>query len=606
MCGIVGWVDWQRDLNRESQTLDRMTATLAPRGPDAEGIWTAERAAFGHRRLAVIDIAGGAQPMVVPGGGGRPVALTYSGEVYNFGELRHTLRGKGHRFTTESDTEVVLRSYVEWGERCVDRFNGIFAFAIWDDAEQQLFLARDRLGVKPLYYSVYPGGLLFASEVKALLAHPVLSAQVDAEGLAELLSLNQTPGHAVFRGINSLRPGTTIKFDRRGCRAHTYWRLESKAHSDSFSNTAAAVRDLLDNTVEMQLVSDVALGSLLSGGLDSSVLTAFASRTLARKSMSPLPTYDIDHQNSEEYFEPSIWRHDLDRPFARMMAQHAGTEHHEITLDTADIFTTQHEIMVAKDIPGFGAALASLHVLFKRVRQDCTVVLSGEAADEVFGGYAYFHHDHLINRAALPWAPPPEIIDVLSRQFQDHVQPQKYVDGRYHEALAEVPTLSGETRSEARIRELSYLSLTRFVPILLDNKDRLSMSTGLEVRVPYCDHRLVQYVWDLPWAMKSHAGQPKGLLREATRGLLPEQITNRRKSGFPTAVDPAYQAQLRVRLEDEFNTANSPLTSILDREKALLMLDKDSPEQGVWRALDALSYLLQIADWIRTYRVEVI
>ncbi|HHW14009.1 MAG TPA: asparagine synthase (glutamine-hydrolyzing), partial [Firmicutes bacterium] len=335
MCGITGWIDWERDLTGEEERaiLERMTETLAARGPDAAGSWVSLHAALGHRRLIVVDPAGGEQPMVRHKGE-KTCVLVYNGELYNTLDLRRDLESRGYAFRGHSDTEVLLLSYLEWGEDCVERLNGIFAFAVWDEAAQRLFLARDRLGVKPLFYAERGKALLFGSELKALLAHPAVEPVLDAEGLAEIFALgpSHTPGHGVFQGIRELRPGWCAAYDWRGLRLRQYWRLESRPHEDDLETTVRRVRELLEDTVERQLVSDVPLCTLLSGGLDSSAVTAFAARAYAREGRPPLDTYSVDYAGNGRYFQPTYFQPDTDGPWIERVSALLGTRHHQIVL----------------------------------------------------------------------------------------------------------------------------------------------------------------------------------------------------------------------------------------------------------------------------------
>jgi asparagine synthase (glutamine-hydrolysing) len=256
MCGITGWVSFDRDLSRDRVAIDAMTETMACRGPDAVGLWSDRHAALGHRRLAVIDLPGGAQPMSVSTPNG-DVVMVYSGEVYNFTELRDELIAKGQRFHTSSDTEVVLRAYLQWGEALAERLNGMYAFAIWDARVRKLVMIRDRMGIKPFYFYRIPDGVLFGSEPKAILANPIAKRIVDLDGLRELLVPVKTPKQAIWRGMNEVEPGTIVTVAENGIREHAYWRLDSKLHTDDRQTTVVRVRELLDDIVSRQLVADV-------------------------------------------------------------------------------------------------------------------------------------------------------------------------------------------------------------------------------------------------------------------------------------------------------------------------------------------------------------
>ena len=567
MCGITGWVDFGRDLRAERDTIEAMTSTMICRGPDAAGVWCSPHAAIGHRRLSVIDLQCGDQPMRAPGAD--DVVLTFSGEIYNFTELRRELTSHGHEFRTRSDTEVLLHSYLQWGRDCVRRLNGMFAFAVWDGRRQELLLARDRLGVKPLYYAVRPDGVLFGSEPKAVLAHPEFPAEIDAEGLAELFSQAgaATPGHGVYRGLAELRPGTFAVVGRGGVRTSVYWALAAREHTDGLMATAGTVRDLLADTVHRQTVADVPLCSLLSGGLDSSVVSALAADSLRRRDSAKLATYSVDFTGSADAFRPDQLRPSHDEPYARAAAEYIGSRHNTITLSADDLVTAQWAPLAAHDLPTMGDMWVSMYLLSREISKQSTVALSGEAADEVFGGYPWYHVPALLAAPTFPWAAGGSWGPLLHPEVRARIRLAEYSADRYGEALAEVPRLAGESPADRRIREVLYLGLTRWLPFLLDRKDRLSMANGLEVRVPFCDHRLVEYVFNVPWALKEAGGIEKGLLRTAAAGLLSEDLLKRRKSIYPGAADPAYERAVDSQLRRLLGVPDAPLFTLISRER---------------------------------------
>ncbi|WP_159928833.1 MULTISPECIES: asparagine synthase (glutamine-hydrolyzing) [Nocardia] len=606
MCGITGWVDWERDLTQQRPLLEAMTDTLIPRGPDAGGVWLSPRAAFGHRRLAVIDIEGGVQPMQASREGEQPCVVTYSGEIYNFPELRGELQRLGHQFRTRSDTEVLLHSYLEWGEHCLPRLNGMFAFGVWDPNRQGLLLGRDRLGVKPLFYLPYATGVLFGSELKTLLANPIAAAEVGIEGLAEVFCATQTPGHAVFRDIRALRPGHYAWIQRRSCREQRYWALTSGEHPDDLPTTTAAVRELLEDIVRRQLIADVPVGTLLSGGLDSSAVTALATEVLNRNSRDRLATYSIDFEGNQDNFQPSAIRPEQDTPFARMVAQRVRSDHIELLLRTDEVISARSEVLRARDLPGLADTNAAQYLLFREVKKRSTVALSGESADEVFGGYPWFFDQRMLGAATFPWAVSVAAFEpVLDTELWRLLRPQEYIAERYAQTMAEVPALDGEAPGDVRIREMFYANLSRWLTMLLDFKDRMSMRVGLEVRVPFCDHRLVEYLWNTPWAFKTSDGRVKGLLRNAVADLLPAPVLDRKKTSFPVSQHPAYEQTLREEMRAELADPNSPLLPLVRREAVLDLLAGPPGQQGMWRSADTLSLLLQIAEWLRVYHISI-
>ncbi|MHB1629654.1 MAG: asparagine synthase (glutamine-hydrolyzing) [Bacilli bacterium] len=614
MCGITGYIDWNRGAFHAPDIIGEMTETLACRGPDADGVWRSGPIALGHRRLIVIDPAGGTQPMTRHYGE-RRWTITYNGELYNMEELQRDLAAHGHTFLTRSDTELVLLSYIQWGAACVLRLNGIFAFAVWDEREETLFLARDRLGVKPLFYAQRNGLFAFGSELKSILAHPEIPAEVDRDGLAELLLIGpaRTPGQAVFAGIQELRPGCSMQVSRAHVDVSQYWELTSHPHEDSLEATAEKVRFLLQDAVTRQLVSDMPVVAFLSGGLDSSAVSAFAAAALREARLGPLHTYAIDFAHMEQYFEANAFQTGRDAPWAKKVSDYLGTVHHEVVFDTPELLANLTRPLAARDIPGMADIDVSLYLFCKEVKNHATVALSGEAADEVFGGYPWFHRDDALNANTFPWSLQlQERVKLLSQDFLSVVNPDQYVADRYHEALAEVPRLAGEDAREARIREISYLSLTRFLPTLLERKDRMSMASGLEVRVPFCDHRLVEYVWNIPWRIKSFDGSAKAILRKAVADVLEDDVVQRRKSPYPSTPNPAYLHGVRTMAEELANDRSSPLLALIDERalRALIARSHTKMEHRPWfgqimATPQMFDYLIQIDAWLRDYRVSI-
>ncbi|GAA0498717.1 asparagine synthase (glutamine-hydrolyzing) [Streptomyces sp. NPDC046215] len=615
MCGITGWIAYDQDLTTARGTLDAMTATMACRGPDAAGTWLDTHAALGHRRLAVIDIEGGKQPMSAEHDGRTLLVTTYSGEVYNHRELRTELEGRGHAFRTRSDTEVVLRAYLEWGEAFTERLNGMYALALWDPRTEELLLVRDRMGIKPLYYYPTPDGVLFGSEPKAILAHPAVRPAVDAEGLAEAVTVTKTPGHAVFKGMYELRPGHTARVRRAGLTVRRYWALEAHEHPDDLDTTVRRVREILDDTVTRQLIADVPLCTLLSGGLDSSVITALAAKGLADAGRGPVRSFSVDFTGHTEHFTPDAMRPTPDGPYAHALAAHVAADHRDIVLDTADLMDRAHRdaVLTARDLPtGLGEGDTSLLLLFKAIREESTVALSGESADEIFGGYRWFHNPGAVHADTFPWLAEGGIdhftgsdgggrAALLDSGLLSKLDLPGYQGARYREALAEVPRLPGESGLERRMREISHLHLTRFVQYLLDRKDRVSMATGLEVRVPFCDHRLVEYVFNTPWAMKTFDGREKSLLRAATRDVLPGLVADRVKSPYPSTQDPRYADALRAELARVLADKDAPVRPLLDTTAVARSLDDDAG--NTFRM--ATELVLGLDTWLRRYGVAL-
>lgn len=569
MCGITGWVSYGRDLRNETGTLQAMTDTMDKRGPDDEGLWTAEHAALGHRRLAIIDIPGGHQPMTLTRPDGTESVVVYSGETYNFRELRAALP---QTFTTSSDTEVVLHAHEEWGRRAVEQLNGMFAYALWDSRSEELLLVRDRLGVKPLYYLETEDGVLFGSEPKAILANPLAPRNVKLDGLRRLLGFVADPSNAVFDGMKEVPPGHVVRVTKQGLTEIRYWGLDDHEHTDDLDTTISTIRELLDDTASRQLIADVPLCTLLSGGLDSSALTALAAQQLAAADKGAVRSFAVDFVGYADNFVADGLRDAPDTQFVQDVAQHVAADHRDIVLSNDDLLDPVHRaaVLTARDYPGLGDMDTSLYLLFKAVREQSTVALSGESADEVFGGYADFHDPEVVAADTFPWlagamAQGRDATSPFSEDVQRQLDMDGYYEAQYRRALAEVPTRPRDVGLEARMRQISYLYLTRFLPLLLERKDRMSMAVGLEVRVPFCDHRLVQYVFGTPWAFKTFDGREKSLLRAATKDLLPQSVLQRVKSPYPSTQDPQYAKTILQELGAVLDDSNAPISAILDR-----------------------------------------
>ncbi len=569
MCGITGWLDWKRDVAKEDGIIQKMAQTLGKRGPDDSNVWSKGHVSLGHTRLVVVDAKGGAQPMVKTNVG-RQYTLVYNGELYNTEEIREELLKRGHSFASHSDTEVLLTAYIEWKEQCVEHFNGIFAFAIWDEERQQLFVARDRLGVKPFFYREQSGSLIFGSELKAILAHPNVKTELNREGLQEVFGLgpSRTPGNGVFRGVSELRPAHAFIYNRNGTKVWRYWNVKSKEHADSLDETVENVRDLLKDAVERQLVADVPVCTFLSGGVDSSAISAFASDFFEKEGRGSLYTYSIDYDENDQHFKASTFQPNQDGPWIQKMQQYLGSNHHSAIIDNEELAERLKDAVMMRDLPGMADVDSSLLWFCEIIKQNFTVALSGECADEIFGGYPWFHQADLLNRPQFPWMRSlDEREQLLLPSWRSRLQLKDYVADRYQETVAETPRLEGENPLEARRREMFYLNMIWFMTTLLDRKDRMSMGASLEVRVPFADHRIVEYAWNIPWEMKMLHGREKGILRQSLEGILPNDILYRKKSPYPKTHHPGYTDKVNQMLTTMINRKSAPILELVSKEK---------------------------------------
>jgi asparagine synthase (glutamine-hydrolysing) len=617
MCGIVGWVDFGRDLTPERATLQAMTQTLAHRGVDGQGLWLRANVGLGHTRTAVIDPAGGAQPLIAEEDGQPIGVIVYNGEVYNFKQLRTELRERGHRFATRSDTEVVLRAYLEWGTGCAARLEGIFALAIWDVRREELVLIRDRLGVKPLFYSRQAGGILFGSEPKALLAHPVVRPVVAIEGLQELFATAKKPGMSVFRNMRAVLPGHILTVGRGGLVDRAYWQLEARAHTDDLDTTISTVRSLLDDIVLRELEADVPLCLALSGGMDSSAIATIGADWRWRLAGERVRTFVTTFEGYLDKFQPDDVRFAPDEIFAAEVAHHLRSNHVRIQLNTADLMDREARMaaLVAQDMATtLGDMDTSNYLTTRRIKEHSTVVLSGEIADEIFGGYGWMFDPELLDAEVFPWvakefrqpgSPRGQGRGLFDPGFMGKLDLGEYYADHYQQALAQAPHQEGEDAAERRMRSISYVTLTWWLPMLLDRDDRLAMANALEMRVPYGDHRLVEYLYNTPWSLKTFDGREKSLLRAAMRERLPLSVLQRTKCPWPVTQDPAYAQMLRGELAAMVNEPSSPALPFLDMAAIAATLERPSETALQWVSRMNIEMALQFNNWLQRYAVEL-
>lgn len=615
MCGIAGFMDFTRE-NRTEQWKtvgEAMGDTLAHRGPDDEGLWQGEHGVLAHRRLAVIDPEYGRQPMERRLGEA-PFVIVYNGELYNTDTLRQSLTARGWRFETRSDTEVVLRAYMEYGETVGEMLEGIYAFVIWDGLRQRFFACRDRFGVKPFFYAMEGRTLVFGSEIKALFRYPGLTPRVDENSWREIMGIGpaRTGGQGVFAGISELESAHYLVVDRSGVRKGCYWVLESREHTEDYDTTVEHVRELLTGAITRQLVSDVPLCTFLSGGLDSSIITAVAARHYEAQGLPPLETYSFDYTDNQKYFHPSAFQPDGDWPWVQRMVDTFHTRHTVLTCPISTLAELLDDAMAAKDLPGMADVDSSLLYFCHEVAKNHVVALSGECADEVFGGYPWFEREDLLNAGTFPWSVDLEgRRQVFDRDLWQQLGVEYYIQDRYRASVAETPRLPGESGLAAHRREVAWLNLNWFMTTLLDRKDRCSMASGLEVRVPYCDHHLVEYVWNIPWEMKAKGGQRKQVLRSAAQGLLPEDVRRRPKSPYPKTHNPLYEQLVRAKLTAILDDPDSPIHGLVDEENLRAGLLSDAGDYGrpwfgqLMAGPQMMAYLIQVNAWMKRFDLEI-
>lgn len=615
MCGIAGFCNYERNYETQSdlwsQILEKMRISLAHRGNDAHGTYLRKHIGLAHSRLSIRDLEKGFQPMmrIIDG---YEFTIVYNGEIYNTEELIPELSKNGYSFTTTSDTEVILYSYIHYGEQFAERLNGIFAFAIWDSREERLLLYRDRSGVKPLFYSYLNPTLLFGSEPKALFEHPDLSPSINLESLQELLGIGpaRTPGHGVFCHVNEVLPGHYLTFSPKGLSDTTYWELESHEHIQTYAQTVEYVRYLLTDSIQRQMVSDVPVCSFLSGGIDSSIVTAVAARYLQEKGKT-LHTFSFDFKDNDLYFQSNSFQPERDLPYVQKMLSCYETEHTYLECDEDTLFQSLFTAVDAKDLPGMADVDASLLYFCSLVKQHNKVALTGECADEIFGGYPWFYRKELLDKYGFPWSSDvtPRTV-FLSNDITTSLNLSEYSLARYEASKAQAPLLLGESKEEENRRIIAFLNLKWFMQTLLDRMDRTSMYSGLEARVPFADHRIIEYVFNVPWSMKYQNGVEKTLLRDAFSDLLPAELLHRKKSPYPKTYHPGYEKLLVHKFHEILSNHNAPIQPILDKKKADAFLSSPAEYGKPWfgqlmAAPQLLAYFIQLNYWMEKYHLSI-
>ena len=610
MCGFVGFANLKENISSKTNIYN-MNESISKRGPDEDGYYYEEHVCLGHKRLIVVDPDGGKQPMSAMKDGNL-YTIVYNGQLYNTKDLRSELEENGFTFDSYSDTEVLLKSFIFWKYDVVKKLNGIFSFAIWNSKKNELFLARDHFGVKPLFYTIYNNTLVFASEIKALFKYPGIEAKLDEQSIAELFGIGpaRTAGLGIFKNIYEIKPAHFGIFNENGLHIERYWKLESKVHTDNLGKTCDNVRFLLEDSISRQLVSDVPLCTFLSGGLDSSIITLYASKYCKKHNLPPLNTYSVDYVDNDKNFVKTDFQPNSDNYYINLMTEKLNTNHHTVILDTPELASALEDAMIARDFPGMADVDSSLLLFCKNVKQNATVSLTGECADEIFGGYPWFFR--ALNSNTFPWSIAiTERQNLLNPQIASKVNLKNYIDYRYQESLNEVDILDEDSMETAEKRRISHLTLNWFMQTLLDRSDRMAMYNGFELRVPFCDYRLAEYVWNIPWEMKALHGREKGLLRYIMKDLLPEEIVDRKKSPYPKTWNPTYLATVKNMLTKIMNDSNAPINNLLNRNYILEILETDGkaftrPWFGqLMTGPQLMAYLCQVNMWLERYNPSI-
>ena len=600
MSAIAGIID----LPYNEKILHAMEMEMICRGPDGHGLFMGNRSAMMHFKLLTSYDQGG-QPVHLHCGKQHYI-MVYDGTIYNIDQLRGELAQAGHICQSECPEEVIIRAYIRWKEECAAHFRGNFALAIWEEHAGVLFLARDQLGIKPLFYMQHGDGLLFASEIKMVLTYPGVRAQLDIEGVSQIVLLGpgRAPGSGVFHGIKELEPGCCALFRDGKMQWKRYWKLTDREHTDSFEQTAEKVRRMVTRSIKEQLAADVPVGTFLSGGLDSSIVTA----VYAQSYTGAVTTFSLDYEDNSQNFIPGRFQPETDNAYIDLMQSALQTNHHWTVLGAHDLADALEEATVARDLPGMGDVDFSLLAFAKEIRKYVKVALSGECADELFGGYPWFRAPDMGGGTTFPWAQNTALRETF---LQPHLRNQTggagYVQDLYETAVAACDILPQCNPEERRIKELVNLNMWWFMQTLLDRNDRMCTRCGLDVRAPFCDVEIAEYMYGVPVSFKDYMGREKGLLRYAMEGLLPEQVLYRKKNPYPKTYDPRYADRMRCRLLALLEDDRAALWEVIDpvAVKRLAFDEMTWPWYGqLMKGPQTMAYILQIDYWLRHYKVD--
>jgi len=571
MAGIGGIIN----ITITAQIIEEMQTALKCRGADVHGTYNSEKMCLIHTGHKYEESR---QPLRAVFGR-KAYVLVFDGEIYNRKELRLELSKLGHKFQEDTDAAVVLHAYMAWGQACVEQFNGVFAFAVWD--ETGLFLARDRLGIRPLYYHTGQNGLVFASSISGILAHT--KAKIDPTSIAELILIGpgRLPGSAIFSGIKELAPGECAYY-KNELAVNTYWRLKAKTHQDNFAQTVETVRGLVGDAIKRQ--SDgKQVAALLSGGLDSSAIVAISGIS---------NTFSVDYTGSSN----------ADNEFINLMVNYRRLNHTSVLVGSDEIADALEDAMDARGLPGMADVDSALLLLLRRVGEGFGTTLSGEGADEIFGGYPWYQDDGLLNSDTFPWAQNVE----YRARFLPHGllgSPKDYVQNHFNRGISAANTLYDDDKTEKRIRQMTNLNLGWFLQTLLTRADSMGAMAKVSVRMPFLDYRLVEYMYNVPWQYKNHGDQEKGLLREALKGLLPEKILTRKKSPFPKTHNPGYTRRVQDMLREVLNDEKAPVFKLVSKKMLTELLEDNLATSNWYGQLmsypQTVAYFLQINAWAK-------
>ena len=599
MSGIAGFVNYKKDLTQEKEVLKKMTSVLISKENAKGSLYIDKNIAFGYKQFTFNN----------------NYSIVYTGNIYNTKELEKTLLENDYELNENSDAEIILKSFLHYGKDVVKYLNGSFSFAIWNSKTEELFLARDHFGLKPLYYTLLNNTLVFASELKALFEYPGVEKAIDKQEISELIGLGpaHTPGITVYKDIFEIKPAHYAVFNHSGFYSEMYWQLESKSHTDDLDTTCIKLRNLIEDSINRQIVSDVPLCTFLSGGLDSSIITKFAGNYRKNNGLPPISTYSVDYKDNDKNFVESEFQPNSDNYYINLMTENSYSINQKVLLDTPELADSLKDALIAREMPGMADVDSSLLLFCKTVKKEHSIAVLGECADEMFAGYPWFFREDALNSKTFPWSLAiSERQKLLNPNLSEEINLKDYVDYRYNESLKNVQILDTDSAETIEKKKISYLTINWFMQTLIERADKMSMYSEFEVRVPFCDYRIAEYMWNIPWEIKALNGREKGLLRYIVKDFLPEEIVNRKKSPYPKTHNPTYLAKIKNMLSKIIMDTNAPINYLLNRDYILKILETDGkafvrPWFGqLMTGPQLMAYLCQVNMWLESFNIKLL
>lgn len=600
MCSYVGIVNFDRNLLFCDSVIKNMTDKIYFKNSNRNNYFQHEKILLGQYSKT--------KPYTLSINGNTYV-IVFSGKIYNKKDLIKTLLKNDISITTTSDVEILLKAYTFFEYDILNYLDGSFSFAIWDSKKEELFIARDHLGVKPFFYTFKNNNFIFSTEIKTILSHPEIDTVLNKTGICELIGLGpaHTSGLTLYKDIYELKPGYFGIFDKYGLKLNQYWKLQSKPHTDDFSTTCIKVKELLETSIFNQLENNSEIGVMLSGGLDSSIITAYASN----QNKSNLKTFSVDYLDNDKNFVKSDFQPNSDEYFISLMSDKFKTNHKKIILDTPELADYLEKALYSRDCPGMADVDSSLLLFCREIKKDVNIVLSGECSDEIFAGYPWFFREDALTSNTFPWSLAiSERNNLLNPYISEQLDLKGYIDCRYNQSISQIDFLETDSCETTEKRKISYLTMKWFMQTLLDRTDKMSMYSNLEVRVPFCNYKLVEYLWNVPWEYKAFNNREKGLLRNIVSDILPSEIIDRKKSPYPKTYNPTYLHKVKSILEDIIKK-DSPIKQLLNSKYIEKILETNGsnfsrPWFGqLMTGPQLIAYLIQINMWLEKYNPKI-